>query len=279
MARIMRTEILKKLSEQTKSAKAIIAASAGCGIAAKCEEAGGADLIVLEAAGYYRMAGHGSLGASYSFKNANSLLLKMAEEMIDVVKHTPVIAGVMGADPLINLDSHLERLVKLGFSGILNSPSVADYELMDSDDLESIGLGFSTELELIEKAAALGLFTIGSCRNAQQAKAMAERGANMIIARMGLTAEGFTGSRNPKSLDECVSCTQMIADAVKSISQNILVVCNGGPLVDVATIQHVLDNTKGVSGFFGGSAIERIPVEKAITQTAREFKATRLKAT
>lgn len=276
MTRVMRTEVVKQLNEQRNSSKAIVVAGAGCGISAKCEEVGGADLIVLESAGYFRMAGHGSLGSSYSFVNSNHLLLKMAEDMIGVVRHTPVIAGVMASDPLINIDKFLNHLIDLGFSGVINSPSVADFELMDSDDLESIGLGFSTELKMIENTVALGLFTIGNCRNAEQAKAMAVSGADMIVARMGLTSKGLVGSRYPKSLADCVACTQVIADAAKSVNKNILILCNGGPLADAESIQYLLDNTKGVSGFFGGSAIERIPAEEAIIQTARDFKATRL---
>lgn len=275
--RIPREECLRRLKKAKSEGKPIIGAGAGTGISAKCAEAGGVDLIIIYNSGRYRMAGRGSLAGLMPFGDANGIVVEMAGEVLPIVKNTPVLAGVCGTDPFRQMDVFLKQLIDLGFSGVQNFPTVGLVDGVFRQNLEETGMGYDLEVKMIATAHDLGLLTTPYVFNEEDAKKMAGAGADVLVAHMGLTTKGAIGARTALTLEEAPKRVQQIHDAAKSVRPDILVICHGGPIAEPEDAQYVLNNTKGVVGFFGASSMERLPTEKAMTQQAKAFKAITIK--
>ena len=251
----------------------IIGGGAGTGLSAKCEEAGGIDLIVIYNSGRYRMAGRGSLAGLLAYGNANEIVKEMAREVIPVVSHTPVLAGVNGTDPFLVLDQFLGELKALGFSGVQNFPTVGLIDGVFRANLEETGMGFGLEVEMIRAAHAADLLTTPYVFSEADALAMAEAGADIIVCHMGLTTSGSIGAQTAKSLDECVPLIDAWASAARAVREDVIVLCHGGPIASPEDATHILQNATQVHGFYGASSMERLPTEVAMTAQTRAFKA------
>ncbi len=254
----------------------ILGAGAGTGISAKCAEAAGADLIIIYNSGRYRMAGRGSLAGLMPYGDANAIVVEMAREVVPIVRHTPVLAGVCGTDPFRVMDLFLRDLKRLGFSGVQNFPTVGLIDGLFRENLEETGMGYVHEVEMIARAHELGLITCPYVFNEDEARAMAKAGADLLIAHMGLTTKGTIGARTAITLEQAVDRIQSIQQAAVSIHPEILVLCHGGPIAEPEDVRYVLDRTHGVCGFFGASSIERLPTERAITEQVQNFKSLKL---
>jgi predicted TIM-barrel enzyme len=266
-------EARERLRRTAAEGRLIVGAGAGTGLSAKCAEAGGADLIVIYNSGRYRMAGRGSLAGMLPYGDANAIVLDMAREVLPVVRDTPVLAGVCGTDPFRQMPVFLGELIRLGFAGVQNFPTVGLIDGTFRQGLEETGMGFDLEVGMIAEAARLGLLTTAYAFTADEGRAMAEAGADVVVAHMGLTTKGAIGARTALTLDACVGRIGDIRDAVRSTGRDTLVFCHGGPIAEPEDVRYVLDHTPGIAGFFGASSIERLPTESAITQTVRRFKA------
>lgn len=272
MATFKRVEILKELKEKIAGGHPIIGGGAGTGLSAKCEEAGGIDLIVIYNSGRYRMAGRGSLAGLLSYGNANNVVKEMAYEILPAVKNTPVLAGVCGTDPFMLRDSFLKELKNLGFAGIQNFPTVGLIDGVFRANLEETGMSYSLEVECIKAAHNLDMLTTPYVFNKNEAKLMTEAGADIVVAHMGLTTSGKIGALTAKSMDDCILLTQDIVNVCKRINPEIIVLCHGGPIATPEDAKYVLDRVKGLDGFYGASSMERLPTEIAITEQIKKFK-------
>jgi predicted TIM-barrel enzyme len=250
----------------------IVGAGAGTGLSAVCAEAGGADLIIIYNSGRFRMAGRGSLAGMLPYGDANAIVLDMAREVLPVVRDTPVLAGVCGTDPFRRMPVFLEELIRLGFAGVQNFPTVGLIDGVFRANLEETGMGFSLEVEMIRTAHELGLLTVPYAFTEAEAAAMAEAGADVVVAHMGLTSSGRIGARTVMTLDDAVTRVQAIADAAIRGRSDVIVLCHGGPIAEPADAAAVLARAHGVAGFFGASSMERLPTETAITERVRAFK-------
>ena len=275
--RIPRSDILKRFREQIAEGKPIIGCGAGTGISAKMAEAGGADLIVIYNSGRFRMGGRGSLAGLMPYGDANAIVVEMAREVIPVVKKTPVLAGVCGTDPFRDMEVFLKDLIHLNFSGVQNFPTVGLIDGIFRKNLEETGMGFDKEIEMIGLAHKLDLLTTPYVFDEDQARKMAEVGADVIVAHMGLTAKGEIGAKTYLSLEDAAKRVQKIADAAKEVNPEILVLCHGGPIAEPEDFEYIVKHTKGVVGFFGASSIERIPTERAIKEQTAKFKSIKIK--
>jgi predicted TIM-barrel enzyme len=251
----------------------IIGAGAGTGLSAKCAEAGGGDLIIIYNSGRYRMAGRGSLAGLMPYGDANAIVLDMAREVLPVVQHTPVLAGVCGTDPFRLMPRFLAELETVGFAGVQNFPTVGLIDGTFRANLEETGMGFALEVEMIAEAARRGLLTAPYVFDVEQAEAMTRAGADVLVPHMGLTTKGTIGARTALTLDDCVERIQAIRDAAVAIRSDVLVLCHGGPIAEPQDAAYVLERTTGVVGFFGASSMERLPSETAMTENMRRFKA------
>jgi predicted TIM-barrel enzyme len=273
--RFDRVEVLRRLRSQVDQRRAVIGAGAGTGISAKFAEAGGADLIIIYNSGRFRMAGHGSLAGLLAYGDANAIVKEMGErEVLPVVRNVPVIAGVMGTDPLRSMDYFLRELDALGFSGVNNFPTVGLIDGRFRTELERTGMGFGKEVDMIRAAREHGFFTCVYVFDTEQAKAMTNAGADVIIAHVGLTVGGSIGLADDDalSLENTPGLVQAIGDAAKRIKSDVLLLCHGGPIATPEDAAYVLARTDAV-GFVGASSMERLPVETAIEETTRAFKA------
>jgi predicted TIM-barrel enzyme len=272
-----RQQILKKLRKLVSAHRPIIGGGAGTGITAKFEEAGGVDLIVIYNSGRYRMAGRGSLAGMMPYGDANAIVMEMAAEVLTVVKETPVLAGVCGTDPFRQIPRFLKEVKEIGFAGVQNFPTVGLYDGLFRKNLEETGMGYGLEVEMIRTAHAMDLLTTPYCFNAVEATAMATAGADIIVAHLGLTTKGSIGASTAVTLEEAPEKVQEIADAAKAARNDVIVLCHGGPISEPQDAEYVLHHTKGVHGFYGASSMERLPVEKAITETMQSYKAIKLR--
>ncbi len=270
---ISKDAALKRLREQIEAGKPIIGAGAGTGISAKCAEAGGADIIIIYNSGRYRMAGRGSLAGLMPYGDANAIVMEMAHEVLPVVKNTPVLAGVCGTDPFRLMDVFLKQVIEAGFSGVQNFPTVGLIDGVFRQNLEETGMGYALEVEMIRQANALELLTCPYVFTEDDARAMAEAGADVLVPHMGLTTKGSIGATTAKTLDESVGLVQKMCDAAKEVKPDIICLCHGGPISEPEDAAYVLQRTTGVLGFFGASSIERLPTEVGITQQVKDFKA------
>jgi predicted TIM-barrel enzyme len=272
-----RQQILKRLRKLFTQRKPIIGGGAGTGISAKFEEAGGVDLIVIYNSGRYRMAGRGSLAGLMPYGDANAIVMEMAAEVLTVVTDTPVLAGVCGTDPFRQIPLFLKQVKEVGFAGVQNFPTVGLYDGLFRKNLEETGMGYELEVDMIKVAHQLDLLTTPYCFNPEEAVEMAKAGADIIVAHLGLTTKGSIGASTAVTLEEAPQRVQEIADAAKSANKDVLVLCHGGPISEPQDAEFVLHRTTGVHGFYGASSMERLPVEKAITETMKSYKEIKLK--
>ena len=272
-----RSAILKKLREKVARREPIIGGGAGTGISAKSEEAGGIDLIIIYNSGRYRMAGRGSLAGLMPYGNANQIVKEMAFEVLPVVKDVPVLAGVCGTDPFLMPELFLQELIALGFSGVQNFPTVGLIEGELRAGLEETDMGYGKEVEIVALAHSLDLLTTPYAFNPDEARAMTQAGADIVVAHMGCTSGGTIGTKSVKPIDDCVRRIESIASAATAERNDVLVLCHGGPLAEPDHAQYVFDRVEGVHGFYGASSTERLPTEVAIREQIRRFKGLRLR--
>ena len=277
--RYTREQVLELLARQTKAGRPIVGAGAGTGISAKFAEAGGADLIIIYNSGRYRMAGHGSLAGVLAYGDANQIVQDMGErEVLPVVKAAPVIAGVMGTDPLRQMDVLLRRLDDLGFSGINNFPTVGLIDGRFRMELERTNMGFYREVDMIRLASRMGFFTVVYVFNPDESTAMAEAGADCVIAHMGLTVGGSIGleKSDAMQLEGAPAAVQVIGEAAWKVKKDAILLCHGGPIAEPEDAAYVLAHCDAL-GFVGASSMERLPVERALTEQTRRFKSVPLR--
>jgi predicted TIM-barrel enzyme len=269
-------EALARLRRTIAEGGVIMGAGAGTGLSAKCAEAGGADLIIIYNSGRYRMAGRGSLAGCMPYGDANAIVVEMAGEVLPIVRETPVLAGVCGTDPFRLMPVFLEEIKRIGFSGVQNFPTVGLCDGQFRQNLEETGMGFGLEVEMIRAAHEAGLLCTPYVFDADQARAMAGAGADVVVAHMGLTTKGQIGATTALTLEAAAVRVQEIRDAAVSVNPDILALCHGGPIAEPADAQYILDHTEGIVGFYGASSMERLPVEPAIANRVREFMQLRL---
>jgi predicted TIM-barrel enzyme len=272
MSTIPRQECLKRLRAQVAAGRPIIGGGAGIGLSAKCAEAGGIDLIIIYNSGRFRMAGRGSLSGMMPYGDANAIVLEMAREVLPIVQHTPVLAGVCGTDPFRLMPRFLAEVKEAGFSGVQNFPTVGLIDGVFRQNLEETGMGFEREVEMIACARALDLLTCPYVFTEDEARAMARAGADVLIPHMGLTTKGTIGAKTALTLDQAAARVQALHDAATAVNPDVLVLCHGGPIAEPEDAAYILHHTRGVVGFFGASSIERLPTEVAITECVRRFK-------
>jgi len=267
-----REEIINRLRSQVRSGFPIIGCGAGTGLSAKCAEAGGADLIIIYNSGRYRMAGRGSLAGMMPYGDANQIVMDMAREVLPVVEHTPVLAGVCGTDPFRIMSRFLVQIRDAGFSGVQNFPTVGLIDGQFRQNLEETGMGFDKEVEMIAAASDLGLLTCPYVFTPREAEQMAAAGADVLIPHMGLTTKGTIGAKTAMTLEDAAKRVQELCDAAVRVNPEILVLCHGGPIAEPDDVKYILKQTRGIVGFFGASSAERLPTEVAITNCVKQFK-------
>ncbi len=273
MPKFERKTLLSKFQAMVKARKPIIGGGAGTGLSAKCEEAGGIDLIVIYNSGRYRMAGRGSLAGLLAYGNANEIVKEMAYEVLPVVSHTPVLAGVNGTDPFMIVDHFLDELKALGFAGVQNFPTVGLFDGVFRKNLEETGMGFGLEVDMIKAANAKDMLTTPYVFSADEAVAMAKAGADIIVPHMGLTTGGAIGAETALKLKDCPALIEKWAEAARKVRKDIIVLCHGGPISSPEDAAYILKNTANVHGFYGASSLERLPTETALIHQTKAFKA------
>jgi predicted TIM-barrel enzyme len=267
-----RKEILERLAQQRSQGKPIIGSGAGTGISAKFAEAGGADLLIIYNSGRYRMAGRGSLTGLFAYGDANEIVMQMGSEVLPVVKHTPVLAGVNGTDPFRLMPVFLKQVRDAGFSGVQNFPTVGLFDGVMRQNMEATGIGYDKEVDMIRVAHELDLFTSPYVFNVDEAKAMTEAGADLLVPHMGLTTAGTIGASVALTLEQAVERVMEMAEAAWSIRKDLLVICHGGPFDEPANVGRALKMMPGIAGFYGASSTERLPTERAIKAQLESFK-------
>jgi predicted TIM-barrel enzyme len=272
MARPQRLDLLAKYRAMIAAGEPIVGGGAGTGLSAKCEEAGGIDLIVIYNSGRYRMAGRGSLAGLLAYGNANEIVVEMAKEVLPVVKHTPVLAGVNGTDPFMIRDKFLQELKDLGFAGVQNFPTVGLIDGTFRANLEETGMGYGLEVEMIGAARELDLLTTPYVFSENDAIAMTEAGADILVPHMGLTTGGSIGAETALKLEDCPALIDGYARAARSVREDVIVLCHGGPIATPEDARYILDHTEHCHGFYGASSMERLPTEVALTEQTRRFK-------
>ena len=265
----------ERLRATLAAGEVIIGAGAGTGLSAKCAQDGGADLIIIYNSGRYRMAGRGSLAGMMPYGDANAIVLDMGSEVLPIARDTPVLAGVCGTDPFRLMDRFLVQIEQAGFAGVQNFPTVGLIDGIFRANLEETGMGYRLEVEMIRLAAERGLLTAPYVFDVDDARAMTDAGADVLVPHMGLTTKGTIGAQTARTLDECVTAIQAMHDAAKAINPEVIVLCHGGPIAEPEDAAYVLKRTAGVVGFFGASSMERLPTEVAMTENMRRFKAIR----
>ncbi|MBE7618309.1 phosphoenolpyruvate hydrolase family protein [Gluconacetobacter entanii] len=273
MPSIPRAEILAKFRTMIADKHPIIGGGAGTGLSAKCEAAGGIDLIVIYNSGRYRMAGRGSLAGVLAYGNANQIVMDMAREVLPVVPHTPVLAGVCGTDPFVDFDVFLDDVKRVGFSGIQNFPTVGLIDGNFRRNLEETGMSYALEVDVVARARKKDLLTTPYVFDAEQARDMTKAGADVLVAHMGLTSGGAIGAGTTMTLEDSITLINEISEAARSIRPDVMLLCHGGPIAMPDDAQKVLDNCPDCHGFYGASSMERLPVEVALTEQTRRFKA------
>ena len=266
-----RSEILSRLRQKIDRGEAIVGGGAGVGISAKCEEAGGIDLIVIYNSGRFRMAGHGSLAGLMPFGDANAIVLEMAAEVLPVVKKTPVLAGICAADPMRLMGRFLEQVRAAGFAGVQNFPTVGLIDGAFRANLEETNMGYDREVEMIRLARQMDLLTTPYAFNPDEAERMTAAGADILVAHMGLTTSGTIGARTAKTLPECVPLIAAIAAAAKKVRDDVILLCHGGPIAEPEDAAFILAHCPAVDGFYGASSMERLPTERAIREQTERF--------
>jgi predicted TIM-barrel enzyme len=267
-----RSALMEKFRGMVARGEPIVGGGAGTGLSAKCEEAGGIDLIVIYNSGRYRMAGRGSLAGLMAYGDANAIVMEMAAEVLPVVKRTPVLAGVNGTDPFRTMDVFLDQVKAIGFSGVQNFPTVGIIDGTFRANLEETGMSYGLEVDMIAKAHAKDMLTTPYVFNADEAAAMAQAGADIIVCHMGLTTGGAIGATTALKLADCPALVDAWSDAALKVRRDVIVLVHGGPVAEPADAEFVLKNTKNCHGFYGASSMERLPVEVTLTEQTRKFK-------
>ena len=275
MPRFERKALVEKFQEMKRRGDPIIGGGAGTGLSAKCEEAGGIDLIVIYNSGRYRMAGRGSLSGLMAYGNANDVVMEMASEVLPVVRNTPVLAGVNGTDPFCLFDDYLDRVKAVGFSGVQNFPTVGLIDGNFRANLEETGMSYGQEVDLIRVAREKGLLTTPYVFNEDDAAAMTEAGADIVVCHLGLTTGGSIGAETALKLEDCPALVDAWSEAALKINPDVIVLVHGGPVAMPEDARYVLENTKTCHGFYGASSMERLPTEVALTEQTKAFKALR----
>ena len=275
MPAIPRQDLLNRFRSMIDAGRPIIGGGAGTGLSAKCEEEGGIDLIVIYNSGRYRMAGRGSLAGVLAYGNANEIVMDMAREVLPVVRHTPVLAGVNGTDPFCNFDLFLDQVKAVGFSGIQNFPTVGLIDGTFRANLEETGMSYGLEVDLVRLARRKDLLTTPYVFNPREAEAMTEAGADIVVAHMGLTTGGAIGAETAFTLDDCVARINAIAAAARAVRPDVILLCHGGPIAMPADAEFILARCSDCHGFYGASSMERLPTEQALVAQTRSFKAVR----
>ncbi len=273
MPAIDRKKILAKFRNMVAKRVPIVGGGAGTGLSAKCEEAGGIDLIIIYNSGRYRMAGRGSAAGLLAYGNANAIVKEMACEVLPVVKKTPVLAGVNGTDPFVLMPQFLADLKHMGFSGVQNFPTIGLFDGVMRASFEETGMGYGLEVDMIRQAHELDLLTTPYVFNPDEAKAMAKAGADIIVAHMGVTVGGAIGASSAKSLKACVKEIDAIARAAVKVRKDVIVLCHGGPIAQPEDANYILQHAEHCHGFYGASSMERLPTEVALTEQTKKFKA------
>ena len=273
MPAIDRKQILAKFRGMVAKRVPIVGGGAGTGLSAKCEEAGGIDLIIIYNSGRYRMAGRGSAAGLLAYGNANEIVKEMAVEVLPVVKKTPVLAGVNGTDPFVLMPQFLAELKAMGFSGVQNFPTIGLFDGVMRASFEETGMGYGLEVDMIRQAHALDLLTTPYVFNPDEAKAMTKAGADIIVAHMGVTVGGAIGASSAKSLKTCVKEIDAIAKAAVKVRKDVIVICHGGPIAQPEDANYILQHAEHCHGFYGASSMERLPTEVALTEQTRKFTA------
>jgi predicted TIM-barrel enzyme len=271
MARISRNTLLERFRKKIAAGKPLIGGGAGTGLSAKCEEAGGIDLIVIYNSGRYRMAGRGSLAGLMAYGNANEIVCEMATEVLPVVKHTPVLAGVNGTDPFMIPEQFLRRLIDLGFSGVQNFPTVGLIDGNFRANLEETGMGYALEVDIIRAAHAMDLLTTPYIFSEENARDMAVAGADIVVCHLGLTTGGSIGADTALKLPDCIAPINAWAAAAREVNPQVIVLCHGGPIAAPEDAKFILSQCPQCDGFYGASSMERLPAEVALTDTTRRF--------
>jgi len=266
-----RAQIIQRFNDKIAQGRPIIGGGAGTGISAKFEEAGGIDLIVIYNSGRFRMAGHGSLAGLLPYGDANAIVMEMANEVLPVVKHTPVLAGVCGTDPMRRMERFLAEVKAIGFAGVQNFPTVGLFDGVMRVNLEETGMGYGREVEMIRLAREMDLLTTPYVFNPAEAVQMAEAGADILVAHMGLTTAGSIGAKTAKSLDQCAAVINGIVDAARKVRSEIIILCHGGPIAEPDDAAYILKQCKSIDGFYGASSMERLPTERAIREQTERF--------
>lgn len=265
-----REELMQRFRAKINQGKPIIGGGAGTGITAKCAEAGGIDLLVIYNSGRFRMAGRGSMAGFLAYGDANAIVMEMAQEVLPVVKHTPVLAGVNGTDPFRDMNQFLEKVKDAGFSGVQNFPTVGLIDGQFRQNLEETGMSYGQEVDMIRLAHEKGMLTSPYAFNEDEARAMTVAGADILVAHMGVTVSGSIGAKTAISLEKAAQRVQSMADAARSVRADVIVLCHGGPIAFTEDVRYILQRTD-ISGFYGASSIERLPAERAIEQQTREL--------
>jgi predicted TIM-barrel enzyme len=266
-----REKILKRFRKKIREGKPIVGGGAGTGISAKFEEAGGIDLIIIYNSGRFRMAGHGSMAGLLPFGDANQIVMEMADEVLPVVKRTPVLAGVCGTDPMRIMEKFLAQVKDKGFAGIQNFPTVGLFDGRWRENLEETGFGYYKEVEMVAVARSLDLLTTPYVFNPEQAVQMTKAGADIVVAHMGTTTSGSVGAQTVPAMDECVRLIDEIVKAAKGVRKDVIALCHGGPIAEPGDAAYVLKNCRAVDGFYGASSMERLPTERAIREQTEKF--------
>ena len=273
MSRFTREELLARFHALIRKGEPIIGGGAGTGLSAKCEEAGGIDLIIIYNSGRYRMAGRGSLAGMMAYGNANDIVLDMAREVLPVVKRTPVLAGVNGTDPFCLFDDFLDRLSALGFAGIQNFPTVGLFDGKMRANLEETGMGYGLEVDLIRLAHAKNMLTTPYAFTVDEAVEMTKAGADILVCHMGLTTGCAIGASTAFTLDDSARLVNEMIRATRKIRDDLIVLCHGGPIAEPRDAEFILKHCPQCHGFYGASSMERLPVERALTEQTKKFKA------
>ena len=272
MNTMTRKEIMEQFRKEVTEGRILLGVGAGTGITAKMSEAGGADMLIIYNSGRFRMAGRGSLSGLLSYGDANQIVVEMGAEVLPVVKNTPVLAGICGTDPFRIMEIFLKSIKEMGFSGVQNFPTVGLIDGVFRQNLEETGMGYGLEVEMIRKAHELDLLTCPYVFDPEQAKAMAEAGADILVAHMGLTTKGSIGAKTALTLDDCIVKIKEIIDSGKKVRPDIMVICHGGPIAEPEDAKYVIERTEGIDGFFGASSIERFAAEVGMKQQTVAFK-------
>lgn len=272
MNTMTRTEIVERFRNERKNGKILLGVGAGTGITAKSSEAGGADMLIIYNSGKYRMAGRGSLAGLLPYGDANKIVVEMGGEVLPVVKDTPVLAGVCGTDPFRIMNVFLKQLKDMGFNGVQNFPTVGLIDGTFRQNLEETGMGYGLEVDMIKKAHDLDMLTCPYVFDPEQAAAMAEAGADILVAHMGLTTKGTIGAKTALTLDDCIVIINDIIKAGKEVNPDVMVICHGGPIAEPEDAEYIIKRIEDIDGFFGASSIERFAAEKGIKAQTEKFK-------